>query len=187
MHRHSVTGLFAMAVGILCASCTTPNYDRAREIGRNYSTTVFDVSVTGERPLGTNDNYRIVGQVLPVKKRINLGERFELTRGDIISLSGVLTEIDKDHLRLVGHFKGMGPANHPLDIDVDVSIALGIHGGNHYFRDPKNLYACAAGNDCFKIEKVEIKDHPNQALDATSEPAPGADSKVNQGQLSPSQ
>lgn len=187
MHRHPVTGLLAMAVGILCASCNTPNYDRAKEIGRNYSTTVFDVSVAGERPLGTNDNYRIVGHVLPVKKRINIGERFELTRGDIISLSGVLTEIDKDHLRLVGHFKGMGPANHPVDIDVDVSIAMGIHGGNHYFRDTKNLYACAGGNDCFEIDKVEIMNQTNQASDAIPEPASGADSEAHQGQRSPSQ
>lgn len=179
MRKHLVTCLLAMAVGISCASCNTPNHDRAKEIGRNYSTTVFDVSVTGERPLGTTENYRIVGHILPVKKRIALGERFELARGDIISLSGVLTEIDKDHLRLVGHFKGMGPANHPVDIDVDVTIALGIHGGNHYFRD-RDLYAAAMGNDYLEIDKVEMMNLPNQASDATSEPAPGAASSAHQ-------
>jgi hypothetical protein len=176
MHRNLVMCLLALAVGSSCASSNTPNYDRAKEIGRNYATTVFDVSVTGERPLGTNENYRIVGHILPVKKRIAIGERFELARGDIISLSGLLTEIDKDHLRLVGHFKGVGPANHPVDIDVDVTIALGIHGGNHYFRD-RDLYAAAMGNDYLEIHKVEMKNLPNQA---TSEPAPGAASSAHQ-------
>lgn len=180
MHKNFIAVLVAVMLAASYGCSSTPNNDLAIDIVRNYSTTVFDVSVTGERPLETNDNFRIIGHVLPVKKRVKLGERFELTRGEIISLSGVLTEIDKDHLRLVGHFKGMGPANHPLDIAVDVSIAMGIHGGNHYFRDPKNLYACAAGNDYLKIVRVEIKNHPNQALDETPDPTQGADSSAHQ-------
>jgi hypothetical protein len=51
----------------------------------------------------------------------------------------------------------MGPAQHPVDTDVDVSIPLGIHCGIHYFRNAKNLYASAGGTDRLEINKVEKK------------------------------
>jgi hypothetical protein len=155
MQKRFAVCLLAMAVGGSCVRNSTPNYAQANKLGLNYSTTVFDVSVSGSRPLGTNENYRIVGSILPVEKRITLGESFELRREDIISFTGVLTEADKDHLRLAGHFKGLGPANHPLDIDIDGTIALGIHGGIFYFRDDR--YAAAAPNDCLEIKKVKLQ------------------------------
>ncbi len=166
MRIHIAAGLLATVIGVSFGCNSTPNYSRAKEVGRDYSTTAFDVSVTGTRSLGTNENYRIVGHILPVRKRVTLGESFELSRGDIIALSGTLTEIDKDHLRLTGHFKGLGPAQHPIDTDVDVTILLGIHGGIHYFRDPKNLYAAASGNDYLEINKVEKKDLSDKAMDS---------------------
>lgn len=166
MYKYITSCLIMAVLAISCGSSGTPNHDRAIEVGRDYSTNVFDLTLTGTRALGMNDDYRIVGHILPVRKRVNLGERFELSRGDIISVSGVLTEIDKDHLRFVGHFKGNGPAQHPLDVDIDVSVSLGIHGGQLYFRDPNNLYASAGGNDYLEIDKIEKKDLPNISLNA---------------------
>ena len=163
IHKHIITGLVAVLLATSYGCSSTPNHDRAIEIGRKYSTTKFDLTLTGTRPLGTNENYRVVGHILPVTKRLTLGEKFELSRGDIISLTGVLTEIDEDHLQLKGHFKGIGPAGHPLDVEVDIRIGMGIHGGIHYFRDPKNLYAAAGGNDHLYIRKIEVKELPNQS------------------------
>lgn len=162
MHTHIITGLVIAALAISCGCSSTPNHDRSIEIGRNYSTTVFDLSLTGTRRLGTDKNYRKVGHILPVQKRVTLGEHFELSRGNIISFAGVLTKIDEDHLRLKGHFRGIGPAKRPLDVDVDISVNMGIHGGIHYFRDPKNLYAAAGGNDHLYINKIEVKELPNK-------------------------
>ncbi|MEI6150105.1 MAG: hypothetical protein WCS01_13475 [bacterium] len=166
MQKHIVACLLVSVLVTAFGCSSTPNHDRAIEIGRNYSTTLFDLTLTGTRPLGTNENYRMVGHILPIRKRVTLGERFELSRGDIISVSGVLTEIDRDHLRFVGHFRGVGPAQRPLDVDIDMPVSMGIHGGNLYFRDPRNLYAAAGGNDYLEIDKIEKKDLPNQAIDS---------------------
>jgi hypothetical protein len=162
MHKQIITSVFVALFTTSFGCSSTPNHDRAIELGRNYSTTVFDLSLTGTRPLGTDDNYRKVGHILPVQKRTTLGKNFELSRDNIISFTGVLTEIDEDHLRLKGHFKGVGPANKPLNVDVDILVGMGIHGGTHYFRGPKNLYASAGGNDILRIGKIELKRLPNK-------------------------
>jgi hypothetical protein len=161
-YTHVILVLLTCVIGSSCGCSSTPNHDRAIEIGRNYSTTVFDLTLTGTRPLGTNENFRIEGHILPVTKRVKLGDQFTLTRGDIISLTGVLTEIDKDHLQLKGHFKGHGPLNRPIDIEVDIPIGMGIHGGTHYFRDPKNHALAAMGNDNLSIRKIDVKELPNR-------------------------
>jgi hypothetical protein len=162
MYKQIITGVVVALFTTSFGCSSTPNHDRAIEIGRNYSKTVFDLSLTGTRPLGTDDNYRKVGHILPVQKRTTLGKHFELSRDNIISFTGVLTEIDEDHLRLNGHFKGVGPANQPLNVDVDISVGMGIHCGIHYFRDPKNLYAAAGGNDLLRIRKIEVKELPKK-------------------------
>lgn len=136
------------------------------QVRDGYFTTVFNVSMTGNRSLGMDENYRIVGQILPVRKYVPLNEPFELSRGEIISLSGVLTKIDKDHLRLKGHFKGVGPAGRPIDADVDAAILMGLHCGIHYFQDPGSPNAAAAGNDYLQIDKVKAPEFLNGIADA---------------------
>jgi len=149
---------------LFLAGCTsqTPQHDRAKELGHDYSEKYFQVYVTGERKLGTNENFELYGHVKPVKKIIELGQQFELSREGIYSLSAVLTEIDKDHYGLKGHYVGKDRIGNDVDVDFDVVIPFGIHGGTYYFQDPKMEHMSSAGlhNDYLSIQKIEKKDLP---------------------------
>jgi len=149
---------------LFLAGCTsqTPQHNRAKELGLDYSEKHFQVYVTGERKLGSDENFELYGHVKPVKKIIDLGQQFELSREGIYSLSAVLTEIDKDHYRLKGHYVGKDRIGNGIDMDLDVVIPFGIHGGTHYFQDPKMEHMSSAGlhNDYLSIQKIEKRNLP---------------------------
>jgi hypothetical protein len=154
--------LFTLLLFLAACSSQTPQHDRARELGRDYSEKYFQGYVTGERKLGTDDDFDLYGHIKPIKEIIELGQPFELSREGVYSLSAVLTEIDKDHYRLKGHYVGKDRIGNDIDTDLDVVISFGIHGGTHYFQDPKTENMSSAGlvNDYLSIQKIEKSDLP---------------------------
>lgn len=155
--------LFMLFLFLTGFTSKTPNHDRAQELGFDYSQRHFEVHITGERKLGSDENFEIFGRIKPVKKIIEVGEQFDLSKNGIYSLSAVLTEVDYDHYRLKGHYIGKDRMGNDIDMDLDVVIPFGIHGGIHYFVDPKMEHMSSAGlhNDYLSIQKIKKKDLPD--------------------------
>lgn len=134
----------------------------AKKTGRNYSEKYFKVSITGERKLGSDDNYRIYGVIKPIGKIVELGKHFKLSKKGIISFDGAFTEIDKDHIRLKGHYIGKNNLGNDINIKIDKVISFGIYGALHYFKDPKSKYMQGVfHNDYIRIRRLEKNDFTN--------------------------
>ncbi len=150
--------IFFSVVGF---SSKTPSYDCAKKTGRNYSEKYFEVSITGTRKLGSDDNYKIFGQIKSIRKIVELGKHFKLSKKGIISFDGAFTEIDKDHFRLKGRYIGKNNFG-DVDIEINEVVSFGIHGAHHYFKDPKTKYMQGVSHtDYISISKIEKNDFTN--------------------------
>jgi len=121
------------------------------------------VSITGRRKLGSDDNYRIYGDIKPIRKIVELGKYFKLSKKGIISFDGAFTEIDKDHIRLKGHYIGKNNLDNDVDIEINEVVSFGIHGAIHYFKNPETKYMQGVlPNDYINISKIEKNDFNNK-------------------------
>jgi len=156
-----LSNILVSTLTLLLAGCVASSDSRrAEQIGLDYSSTAFDVALTGTRDLGEDENFRISGTIKALKKRVTLGEPFVLERPGIISLSGTLTRKDEDRLVLIGSYRGKDRRGENLELVFDgLVIDMAIHGAIVYFRPPEYEVACMEmASDWLYIYKVKRSD-----------------------------